>query len=98
MTIEVSEEPASALHEYARVPIIFTVDRVFDVTNADEDPVAFTLSERRLEAPYEKNYDSTAGEGPSQWARRLDLSSWAIFIARRASRIVGGATVAFDTA
>ena len=97
MTIEVTEEPMTALPEYARVPIVFTVDRVFDVTNCDDGPGGFALSERRLEVPYEKNYDGIAGEGPLQWARRFDLSNWALFTARLASRIVGGATVAFDT-
>ena len=97
MTIEVTEEPMTALPEYARVPIAFTVDRVFDVTNRDDGPGGFVLSERRLEVPYEKNYDGIAGEGPLQWARRFDLSNWALFTARLASRIVGGATVAFDT-
>jgi len=97
MTIELTEEPMTALPEYARVPIVFTVDRVFDVTNRDDGPGGFVLSERRLEVPYEKNYDGIAGEGPLQWARRFDLSNWALFTARLASRIVGGATVAFDT-
>ena len=96
MTIELTEEPMAALPEYARVPIIFTVDRVLDVTTRD-DGRGFALSERRLEVPYEKDYDAIAGEGPSQWRRRFDLSKWALFTARFANRIVGGATVAFDT-
>jgi len=97
MTIEVTEEPVTALREYARIPIIFTVDRVVDVTDRDDGSGGFRLSERRLEAPYEKDYDVIPGEGPLQWSRRFDLSSWAFFIARLANRIVGGATVAFDT-
>jgi GNAT superfamily N-acetyltransferase len=32
-----------------------------------------------------------------QWAHRFDLSNWALFSARAATGIVGGATVAFDT-
>ena len=97
MTIEVTEEPMAALAEYARVPIIFTVYRVLDVTNRDDGSGDFALSERGLEAPYEKDYDAIAGEGPLQWGRRFDLSKWALFTARSANRIVGGATVAFDT-
>jgi GNAT superfamily N-acetyltransferase len=97
MTIELAEEPMTALTEYARVPIIFTVDRVLDVTRRDDGPGGFALSERRLEVPYEKDYDGIAGEGPLQWGRCFDLSNWALFMARLASRIVGGATVAFDT-
>ena len=82
MTIEFTEEPMTALPEYARVPIVFTVDRVLDVTNRDDGPGGFALSERRLEVPYEKDYDAIAGEGPLQWARRFNLSNWALFTAR----------------
>ena len=97
MTIALNEEPMTALPEYARVPVILPVDRVLDVTTRDDGPGGFALSERRLEVPYEKDYDAIAGEGPLQWAGRFDLSKWALFTARIASRIVGGATVAFDT-
>jgi ribosomal protein S18 acetylase RimI-like enzyme len=97
MTIEFTEETMAALPEYARVPIAFTVDRVLDVTSREDGPGGLALSERRLEVPYEKDYDAIAGEGPLQWARRFDLSNWALFTARFATRIVGGATVAFDT-
>lgn len=97
MTIEFTKEPMTALPEYARVPIVFTVDRVLDVTNRDDGPGGFALSERHLEVPYEKDYDAITGEGPLQWARRFNLSNWALFTARVATRIVGGATVAFDT-
>jgi hypothetical protein len=77
MTIVLTEEPMAALPEYARVPVIFTVDRVLDVTSRDDGRGGFALSERRLEAPYEKDYDAIAGEGPLQWGRRFDLSTWA---------------------
>jgi len=97
MTIVITEESMTVLAEYAHVPITFTVDRVLDVTNRDDSPRRFELSERRLEVPYEKDYDAIAGEGPLQWARRFDLSRWALFTARFENRIVGGATIAFDT-
>jgi hypothetical protein len=32
MTIEITEEAMTALLGYARIPIVFTVDRVLDVT------------------------------------------------------------------
>ncbi len=97
MTIQLTEEPMTVLPEYGRVPIAFTVDRVLDVTPDEGRPGGFVLSERLLSIPYEKDYDAIAGEGPQQWARRFDLSNWAFFTARVASRIVGGAAVAFDT-
>ena len=93
----ITEESMTALAEYARIPTVFTVDRVLDVTQRDDGAGEFELSERRLELPYEKDYDGIAGEGPLQWPRRFDLSHWALFTARVASRIVGGAAVALDT-
>jgi len=97
MTIVLTEETMTVLPEYACVPIAFTIDRVLDVTNRDDGSGGFHLSERRVEEPYEKDYDAIAGEGPLQWGRRFDLSNWTLFVARLANRIVGGATVAFDT-
>ena len=97
MTIALTEEPMTAIQEYARVPIVFTVDRVLDIANRDDGLGRFELSERRLDVPYEKDYDAIAGQGPLQWARRFDVSQWVLFTARAASRIVGGATIAFGT-
>ena len=97
MKIEVAEASVAALSEYARVPIAFTVDRVLDVMSRAQSPREFVLSERRLEVPYERDYDAIAGEGPLQWERHFDLSKWALFVARLDDRIVGGAAVAFDT-
>jgi hypothetical protein len=62
MDVRVSEEPIGALAELARVPIAFTVDRVFDVAaGAPLDGRA--LRERALAEPYVKDYDALAGEG-----------------------------------
>jgi hypothetical protein len=63
MAIDVTEEPMTALPDYARVPMIVTVDRVLDVTQPSGGPDGFALSERRLDVPYEKDYDAIAGEG-----------------------------------
>ena len=95
MTVDITEELMTALPEYARVPIVFIVDRVVDVTERNNG--GFVLSERRLDVPYQKDYDALAGEGPLQWGRRFDLSNWQIFTARVANRIVGGVAIAFDT-
>jgi GNAT superfamily N-acetyltransferase len=97
MKVELAEEPTTVLPEYARIPIVFTVDRVLDVTARVDGPGGFVISERRLDVPYQKDYDALDGEGPLQWARRFDLSHWALFTARVAGRGVAGAAVAFDT-
>ncbi len=95
MTIDVAEEPMTALGEYAHLPIAFLVGQVLDVTARAEG--GFALSARRLEVPYVKDYDAIDGEGPLHWSRRFDVSNWTMFAAREAGRRVGGATVAFDT-
>ena len=87
----------TVLAEYARVPTRFAVDRVLDVVPRLDDPARFTVSERRVDVPYEKDYDAIAGAAPLQWARRFDLSNWGFIAARVATRIVGAAAVAFDT-
>lgn len=98
MRIEVSEQPITALAEYARIPIAFEVNRVLDVAVQGSGRAGFVLSDRRIDtAPYMKDYDAIKGEGPVQWARRFDVSNWGLFAARMEGRLVGGAAVAYDT-
>jgi GNAT superfamily N-acetyltransferase len=95
MRVEVTEEPAAALAELARIPISFLVRSVFGVA---DDADGFVLTERSLAAPYVKDYDAIGGEGPTRWADRFDLSNWGFFAARVDGRLVGAAALAFDTA
>ena len=98
MDIQVSEEPMTSLAELARVPIAFKVDRILDVTVQDGGLRRFTLSERSIDAPYVKNYDAIAGEGPNDWAKRFETAHWGLVVSRASGRCVGGAVVAFMTA
>lgn len=93
MRVEVREEPATTLREYATIPIAFVVTAVFDVACRGG---RFALTERGLGAPYVKDYDAL-GEGPDRWAELFDVSNWGLLMARAAGRLVGGAAVAFDT-
>jgi GNAT superfamily N-acetyltransferase len=97
MDIQLSEEPLSALAELASVSTAFEVSRILDVTVQDAAPGRFSLSERKLDVPYVKDYDAIEGEGPNHWARRFDLSNWGLILARAGGRCVGGAAIAFDT-
>lgn len=67
---------------------------MLDVAAAED---GFALTERILAAPYIKDYDGLAGEGPAEWPKHFDLSGWGFFAARVQGRRVGGAAVAFDT-
>ncbi len=73
MTVEVTEESMSARQLYACVPIAFTVDSVLDVTSRNDRPIGFALSERKLEAPYEKN--TTNSRGKHRWIGRIARSA-----------------------
>jgi hypothetical protein len=69
MAIDVAEEPMTALSEYARVPIIFIVDYVLDVTNRDDGLRGFTLSERPGTRTYRVNsvgFSQTSQLGPER--------------------------------
>jgi GNAT superfamily N-acetyltransferase len=96
MRIDVTEESAGALGEFARIPISFEVRSLLDVAGPDEGG-GFVLTERSLPAPYVKDYDAIAGEGPTRWADRFNLANWGFISARVEGRPAGAAVVAFDT-
>lgn len=96
MTIEIREEPLSALAEYAAVPVSFEVRTVLDLTVAEDGFGGFLLSERPVDVPYVKDYDALDG-GPARWPERFDLSAWGLLAARLDGRMAGGAAVAFGT-
>jgi GNAT superfamily N-acetyltransferase len=97
MNIELSEAPITSVAELERVSISFKVDRVCDALPVPGDLGGFVLLERQIEAPYVKNYDGIPGEGPTQWARRFDISHWGFIRAQSKTGLVGGAVVAFNT-
>jgi GNAT superfamily N-acetyltransferase len=92
--LEIRAEPASALAEYATVPIAFEVRRTLDVETPEGGLGGIVLVEKEC-AAYTKDYD--AEEGPRSWAATFDLARWGFFAARLAGRLVGCAAVAFDT-
>jgi len=96
MRIEVSEEKVANLEDYAQIRMSFEVRQVLDVAVLNDGFGGFTLSERKLQAPYLKDYD--AMESPLQWQRSFDMSNWGFFVARSEGLRLGGAAVAFDTA
>ena len=95
MTINIHEESAADIADYALVPIVFEVGQVLDVTTGTDAPGGFGLSKRSLGVPYLKDYDVSDG-GPASWPRRFDLSKWGLFAAHVDNRRVGGVAVAFN--
>ena len=97
MRVDISEEPMTALAEYANIHIAFEVNRVLDIAVPDNRIPDIVLTERKLDVPYMKDYDAIEGEGPANSPNRFDTSNWGLFIARIDGRMVGGAAVAFKT-
>ncbi len=97
MRVEVSEQPLTALADYASLSITFGVSMVLDVAEQGHSLNEFILTERALEVSYVKDYDAINGEQPHLWARRFDVSNWGVFMAQVEGKRVGGAVVAFNT-
>jgi GNAT superfamily N-acetyltransferase len=92
MLVDIVEEDASSLAAYAAVPIRFQVLSVVEA-HRPEAGGEFLLEERRVSAPFEKDYDAVPGNSPVEWPTRFDVSSWGFLVARSGGVRVGGATV-----
>ena len=82
MRIDVSEQPAIDLDEYASIPVAFEVSTVLDVAEG-QHPGTFILTERCLEFLFTKDYDAIPGNSPFHWVKRFDISSWGFLSASR---------------
>lgn len=95
--VTIVAEPPSAIPELDAIPSVFDVRSVFEVELDPEGPGGVRLRERPLAEPYVKDYDADAGEGPSGWPERFDVSGWGVLSARVGARRVGSAVVAWRT-
>jgi GNAT superfamily N-acetyltransferase len=98
LILDIRETDASAITEYARVPIAFEVREIFDCIEDVSAPSGVALSVRRLEHSYVKDYDVVAAEHPTRWPTRFTGKSWALFLAYVDGALGGGAVVVFDDA
>jgi GNAT superfamily N-acetyltransferase len=94
--VVVRQEPASALTDYATIPISFEVCEVFDVTPVPDRSGGYDLTTRRVAEPYSKDYDA-AGGSPADWPGRFSVSDCVVFSAFVESARVGGAVVIPDS-
>jgi len=93
-SIEIVEENASVLREYARISIAFQVREVLHVGVEPGRPDRFRLTSRPVAVPWVKDYD-TVDSGPLGWASQFDLTFWTFFGARMNGERVGGAVLVF---
>ena len=92
MLVDIVEEDAASLEAYASVPIRFDVLSVVEARRPEASG-EFLLEERRVSAPFEKDYDAVPGNSPLEWPTRFDLSSWGFLVARSNGVRVGGAAI-----
>ena len=93
VSVEIRNEEARAIAEYASISIAFGVERVADV-DALLASAGSRVESRVVANPYLKDYDTYPDNGPLGWASRFDLGKWGIFGAYADGRRVGGAAVA----
>lgn len=75
----------------------FNVTSTLEVALIDDGLGGLSLSEVPVDAPWVKDYDAIAGEGPSKWASQFNVAKWGLLTAYSADALVGGAVVAFNT-
>jgi GNAT superfamily N-acetyltransferase len=92
--LAIRREDATALRDYGRVPIAFTVESRLRI---DGIAAGANLVAKPVETPFVKDYDAIRGEGPAHWAGRFDLANWMVLSAFLGYRRVGGAVVAWNT-
>ena len=95
--IEVIQEELDRLPAHGQVSIAFEVRSVLDVAVADGGLGGVVLRERKVEAPYVKDYDSTDGNRPADWGRCCDTANWSLHSAWVGDRRAGGVVVAIGT-
>jgi streptothricin acetyltransferase len=97
ITIEIRDEAPTALADYARVPIAYTVREVLAVEVAEQGLDGIRLIAQPVAVPYTKDYDAIPGNHPTQWPARFDLSCWGILAAWSGGARMGGVAVACDS-
>lgn len=97
MDVTIREESLSYLEEYARIPIAFEVETIFEVRVRHAGLGGIDLVEIPAPPHTVKDYDTVDEDVPTNWLRRGDLSAWGFLSAHLADRCVGGTAVAFRT-
>ena len=97
MKIDIIEESAAALPEYARIPISFEVRSVLDVQFLAKGLNGISPSECPVGSPWVKDYDALNGEGPLRWAEHWDIANWGILSAFENGTRLGGCAIAWNT-
>ena len=80
MEIKIIEDTPEVLPEYEKVSIAFSVETFFRVELIENGLGGVKLFEEKIRKAFCKRLRRTFPEDkPTNWARRFDLSNWAIF-------------------
>ena len=97
MKIIIQESGIENIASMADIPIAFKVTQILSPHMLDTGLGGILLKEEPIQAPYIKDYDASPGEGPKQWAKHFDVSTWGLLVAEHQSHTIGAAVVAFNT-
>ena len=92
--VEIEEEGAGSLADYARISVAFEVRVVMDARASATSQTKFILVERQCSTPFVKDYDAIPNNAPLDWPRRFDITRWGFLVARVDGARVGGAAIA----
>lgn len=95
--VQIIEETAADLAEYASVSIAFYVREQLVVECVNQGLGGLVLRLEPVVAPYVKDYDAAPGHHPTAWASRFDMGQWGVLSAMVDGKRVGGAVVAWNT-
>ncbi len=97
MDFRVEEESLEKLEEYGEISIAFEVKSKLSVELIEDGLGGIRLTEEAVVPPYVKAYDEDAGETPTRWRERWDLSNWGFLSVFEGVHRIGAATVAYNT-
>ncbi len=97
--IEIREETADCIDDYASMPMVYTVRSRLRVNLAESGLGGVTLTEEPVVPPWDKDYDHDYGEAdsPRGWRRLSTIDGWGFWGAFDGSDRVGGAVLARGT-
>lgn len=87
--------PMTRLVDLAGISIAFAVRSVLEIE--PDLRGGFRLSEREVEAPYEKDYDAIGGNRPEDWLARFDTRAWGLLLAEEEAEVIGACLLAWNT-
>jgi GNAT superfamily N-acetyltransferase len=94
--IEITEEPASALEQYAHVPSRYEVGEVLVLPPGNPNLDSLSLELCTVDPPHVKDYDAHPGNHPTQWREHFELRRWGFLAAWAEGQRLGGAVIAWD--